>query len=87
MNKSRYELVVLDEVEGNLIAKMLGGCNSPAQATVMLNAAYAEQRLARPTKALLVPGSNVFPCKAIQTYQLEAVVSRAPQDQTNAAQA
>ena len=87
MKKSRYELVVLDEVEGKLIAKMLGGCNSPAQATVLLNTAYAEQRLTKPTKALLVPSSNVFPCKAIQTYQLETLVNRAPQDATDAAQA
>ncbi len=43
MKKSRYQLFILDEVEdGKITAKFLGGCKSPAQATVMFYNAYAE---------------------------------------------
>ena len=84
MKKSRYQLFILDEVEdGRFTAKFLGGCKSPAQATVMFNNAYAEKKLTKPKQVLLVPSANIFGCKSIQSFQLEAMVEGMPNGEAN----
>ena len=84
MKKSRYQLFILDEVEeGKFTAKFLGGCKSPAQATVIFNNAYAEKKLTKPKQVLLVPSANIFGCKSIQSFQLEAMVEGMPNGEAN----
>jgi hypothetical protein len=84
MKKSRYQLFILDEGEdGKITAKFLGGCKSPAQATVMFNNAYAEKKLTKPKQVLLVPSANIFGCKPVQSFQLEAMVEGMPDAEAN----
>jgi hypothetical protein len=78
MQKSRYQLFILDEVDGKFIAKHLGPCKSEAQATTMFNNAYAEKIINNPKQVLLVPSTNIFLCKPIQLFQLEAIVQDEP---------
>jgi hypothetical protein len=78
MQKSRYQLYILDEVDGHFVAKHLGPCKSEAQATTMFNNAYAEKQLNNPKQVLLVPSSNIFLCKPIQLFQLEAIIQEEP---------
>ena len=78
MTKARYQLFIIEDDNGKLLAKHLGPCKSEAQATVMFNNAYANQTVNKPVQVLLVPGSNIFLCKPIQMFQLEAIVAEEP---------
>jgi len=87
MKKSRYQLFILDEVEDEkCMATFLGGCKSPAQATVMFNDAFAERKLTKPKQVLLVPSANIFNCKPVQSFQLEAMVEGMPSVEANSEQ-
>jgi hypothetical protein len=77
MNDTKYQLIIIDEVEGKNIAKYLGGCKSRKAADELFRTAYAEQKLIKPKVFLLVPSDNVVSCKAVQVFQLEALVEGA----------
>lgn len=75
MANERYQLYVVDEVEGVQKLVLLGGCKSPQQATELLNTGYSDGKIKNPKQVLLVPNKHVFACKPIQAFQIEALVT------------
>lgn len=74
MANERYQLYVVDEVNGIQKLVVLGGCKSPQQATELLNSGYSDGKIGNPKQVLLVPNKNIFACKPIQAFQIEALI-------------